>query len=348
MRNIKRVIFIAIIILGVYFFIKEPSLFERQSSDISQKDLLLEKKEKIQTPSKEKLDLGLDEWIGKKESDLIDNFGEPIRKDLSAYNYNSYIYSDSNDHYLVFGLSGDKIVTVFGAGKSLDLGSFQIGSSHEQIAQTIDFDRELSYRKGSSIYRIELKEEDLHTQPIGTLDQNTFIQFYFDHIDNQLVAIRIVDGDTLLMQGGFDIEYRGKLPEKAALSKEDESLVERGQEEQIVEITNVLRSFYGKSLLDSSEEVQSVAYSHSKDMVEKDYFSHESKSGKNLVDRLLEKNVSYQLAGENIASNYIDALAAVVGWLNSEGHRESLLNDEFTHIGVGVYKNNFTQNFIRK
>lgn len=36
------------------------------------------------------------------------------------------------------------------------------------------------------------------------------------------------------------------------------------------------------------------------------------------------------------------------GWLNSSAHRETLLNEQFTHIGVGVHKKHFTQNFIEK
>ncbi|MEK1830243.1 CAP domain-containing protein [Priestia megaterium] len=52
------------------------------------------------------------------------------------------------------------------------------------------------------------------------------------------------------------------------------------------------------------------------------------------------------MAGENIASNYQDGIAAVEGWLNSEGHRKALLNKEFTRLGVGVYEKYYTQNFI--
>ncbi|MBR8644979.1 hypothetical protein KEH51_13740 [[Brevibacterium] frigoritolerans] len=36
------------------------------------------------------------------------------------------------------------------------------------------------------------------------------------------------------------------------------------------------------------------------------------------------------------------------GWLNSKGHRDAMLNEEFTGLGVGVYKNYYTQNFIKR
>ncbi|MDY0396277.1 CAP domain-containing protein [Virgibacillus halophilus] len=36
------------------------------------------------------------------------------------------------------------------------------------------------------------------------------------------------------------------------------------------------------------------------------------------------------------------------GWLNSKGHREALLNKDYTNLGVGVYKFYYTQNFLAK
>ncbi|UTW69152.1 hypothetical protein KHA80_18970 [Anaerobacillus sp. HL2] len=34
----------------------------------------------------------------------------------------------------------------------------------------------------------------------------------------------------------------------------------------------------------------------------------------------------------------MDAIEAVTGWLNSEGHRIHLLHEDFSHLGVGVYE----------
>lgn len=64
--------------------------------------------------------------------------------------------------------------------------------------------------------------------------------------------------------------------------------------------------------------------------------------------RLNDGNVKYRMAGENIAAKYIDAPAAVNGWLNSEGHRKAMLSLDFEEIGVGVDDLYYTQNFITK
>jgi uncharacterized protein YkwD len=63
-------------------------------------------------------------------------------------------------------------------------------------------------------------------------------------------------------------------------------------------------------------------------------------------DRFLSRDVPFRLAGENIAAKYIDGVASVEGWLNSEGHRHNLLHEEFTHLGVGVFQDYYTQNFM--
>lgn len=347
MKNLKRLIFVFLIVLGIYFYFKDPEAFQRETTDLNKKEVLLEKKEQIQNPLQRDYKIALDEWIGQSVDQLIEKYGDPIRKDLSEYNYTSYVYMDELNSYLSFGIEKDKIVTVLGTGRNLDLGTFKIGDTYEDVLNKVDFEKEISFRRGTSMYTIKLTEEDLLTRPISQIDQNNFIQFYFDIINNHLIAVRILTADTLLMHGGFDIFYRGQLPEKQQLSAEEQSLIARNKEKQIVDITNIFREFYGKRSLQISESVQTVAFLHSEDMARNDYFSHESKSGKTLADRLSEQNISFKLAGENIAFNYIDALAVVVGWLNSEGHRESLLNDEFTHIGVGVYKSHYTQNFIK-
>src|SRR5699024_11722582 len=83
-------------------------------------------------------------------------------------------------------------------------------------------------------------------------------------------------------------------------------------------------------------------------MYENNFFSHDSQDGRNLKDRLEEENIYYVSAGENIAAQHTDAPAAMEGWLNSEGHREAMLYEDYNRIGVGVHHLYYTQNFLLK
>jgi uncharacterized protein YkwD len=58
-----------------------------------------------------------------------------------------------------------------------------------------------------------------------------------------------------------------------------------------------------------------------------------------------EVGITYASAGENIAYGYGNDILVMDGWINSAGHRQNLLYDHFTHLGVGVYDGYYTQNF---
>ena len=60
--------------------------------------------------------------------------------------------------------------------------------------------------------------------------------------------------------------------------------------------------------------------------------------------------ISYTSAGENIAQGQRTPEEVVQAWMNSAGHRANILNNGFTHIGVGYVEsgNYWTQQFITK
>lgn len=81
-----------------------------------------------------------------------------------------------------------------------------------------------------------------------------------------------------------------------------------------------------------------VARAHAKDMWERKYFSHISPEGKDVGDRLNEAKIKYSFAGENLALAPT-VQTAHTGLMNSQGHRENILNPRFKKIGIGVIDN---------
>jgi uncharacterized protein YkwD len=70
-------------------------------------------------------------------------------------------------------------------------------------------------------------------------------------------------------------------------------------------------------------------------MVEKDQLSHDL--GKKLRARVTE--AGYQGAvGENLAGGQQTLEQAIEGWLNSPGHRSTLLSDKFVEFGVAAQR----------
>ena len=58
---------------------------------------------------------------------------------------------------------------------------------------------------------------------------------------------------------------------------------------------------------------------------------------------------TYQICGENIAygGGLNSAAAAMQSWLNSSGHRQNILNSNFTSIGIGVAQQGLTYYFVQ-
>ena len=88
-------------------------------------------------------------------------------------------------------------------------------------------------------------------------------------------------------------------------------------------------------------------------MINKNYFSHTSPTYGSPFDMMKKFNISYRAAGENIAKGQKTPAEVVKAWMNSQGHRENILNSKYTEIGVGVAKDSkgtlyWTQMFIGK
>jgi len=124
------------------------------------------------------------------------------------------------------------------------------------------------------------------------------------------------------------------------------------QGSRILQLANAERAKVGAPPLKSNAELNKLATMKSQDMVENNYFSHQSPTYGSPFDMMKTYGVSYMYAGENLAINS-DADKAHNAWMNSEGHRKNLLNPDFTEIGIGLYpKGNgsyaYTQMFIGK
>ena len=123
-------------------------------------------------------------------------------------------------------------------------------------------------------------------------------------------------------------------------------------EKEVFDLINKQRTNNGLTVLKMDSEVLNVARIKAKDMVDNNYFSHNSPTYGSPFDMLKSFKVSYKTAGENIAGNSSNS-AAVTAWMNSSGHKANILNSSFNYTGIGVVKSNkygkvYVQIFIGK
>jgi uncharacterized protein YkwD len=100
-----------------------------------------------------------------------------------------------------------------------------------------------------------------------------------------------------------------------------------------------------------NEQIADVARGHSRDMVNRNFVDHLNPDGLDCHQRLSEAGIYPRMCGENIAK-HMSVDRAHTGLMNSLGHRENILNEEFTHVGIGIVQHRdryliITQNFVR-
>ncbi len=121
---------------------------------------------------------------------------------------------------------------------------------------------------------------------------------------------------------------------------------------QLVELVNSERTKNGLPSLMVDTEVARVAGIKSQDIVDNDYFSHNSPTYGSPFEMLDSFGIKYHDAGENLAGHQT-VQSAHEALMNSAGHRQNILSNDYTHIGIGVRPSNrygyvFTQLFISK
>ncbi|WP_040204784.1 CAP domain-containing protein [Neobacillus jeddahensis] len=351
LRNLMRILILSVVFLTIGFYVSTND--KGDNNVLIKEDHTLEMEQPLpkgtdnQSTSLDKPKEGLALLIGQDVANLEKELGAPVRIDESLYGYQWYIYNQSYDQYLQVGVENKRVVTIFAIGETLDVAPFEIGQPVEEIFNTQFFDTNINLELNGNSYQFELNDTDLNLRPMVRLG-DIYVQLYIDKFTGNLSSIRFLDAETLVKQKPYELSYSGELIEPPVIDEEKMLIIEHSTEKEIFDLTNVLRVRHKLKPLEWDQMTSEAAYGHSRDMAENDDFSHTSKKFGDLANRLKTAKIVYQAAGENIAANYSDGPAVIEGWLNSKGHRESLLNKDYTHLGVGVYQKYYTQNFIQK
>lgn len=94
-----------------------------------------------------------------------------------------------------------------------------------------------------------------------------------------------------------------------------------------------------------SHPLGEAARYHSQDMIDNNFFAHESPDGTTAGDRVARWYTESYI-GENIAAGYPDAwVATMEGWMCSDGHRANIMTGMWTELGTGVVDTHYTQDF---
>lgn len=116
-------------------------------------------------------------------------------------------------------------------------------------------------------------------------------------------------------------------------------------EKKMLDLHNQARTGRGLGTLCLSPTLTPLARARSEDMLDRDYFSHHTPEGLTVLDQMKRLDYygpnGYHLAGENIArggdgtdTDTPDYMFD--GLMHSPGHRENILREGFTEVGIGA------------
>lgn len=96
--------------------------------------------------------------------------------------------------------------------------------------------------------------------------------------------------------------------------------------------------------------LEKAAAGHAWDMSNNNYFSHTSKDGRTMEDRIVKAGYRFNgfkdfAVGENIAFGQMNIDEVMAGWLKSPGHCKNLMNAQFKEIGVAEDHKYWVQDF---
>jgi len=99
-----------------------------------------------------------------------------------------------------------------------------------------------------------------------------------------------------------------------------------------------------------NDDLEKAAIGHAQDMYYNKYFSHTSKDGRTMSDRVINAGYTFKAyktfaVGENIAEGEMSIGEVMNGWLKSPGHCKNLMNPGFREVGVAQFNQYWVQDF---
>lgn len=288
---------------------------------------------------------GISTLIGKDTQTVLEQYGEPTRKEPSPFGYQWWVYNEDVSTFFMIGVEKNIVTQVYIAGQNIDAFPFKVGQKRDEIYRMTIIDYEVAATVGENIFIFSMSEEDMQTRLLVKFD-GLYAQLYIDRETSELQGIRYTDSETLVLHQPYEMSYQGELVRRTPPSSFLQQEIDEASAKQLDDLLNVTRVHHELPPLEMDNSLEEVARMHSEDMKVQNFLAHESPTYGDLKKRLQANNIEYSDANENLATAYFDAIEAMHGWTNSPEHRKVLLNDRFTRVGSGAFVDYYTQIYL--
>lgn len=107
---------------------------------------------------------------------------------------------------------------------------------------------------------------------------------------------------------------------------------------KLIDLTNQERINHNLPILSINLQLTQAAQKKAQNILEYNKFSHQLPDGKKFSAPIKEAGYQYTVAGENLAMGFAEPKAIVNAWMNSQGHRDNILNSKYKDIGIFIIK----------
>ncbi|MCP4428900.1 MAG: hypothetical protein GY803_30825 [Chloroflexi bacterium] len=109
---------------------------------------------------------------------------------------------------------------------------------------------------------------------------------------------------------------------------------------EVIRLTNIERTSRGLYPLKRNLDLIDAARLHNQDMIDNNFTDHIGSDDSTPAERACRAGYTPYgwgdcYVGENIAWGYTTPSSVVQGWMNSQGHKDNILNPNYREIGVG-------------
>ena len=200
------------------------------------------------------------------------------------------------------------------------------------------FIRRASLRQFLKREKKEIKQLSQGQQSIGKFCQDSskiLKDFFIPHEGNnhkpkslrpKVLAsyVAAVVAIKVLVTGFLFLTY----PDPAALSEIVAS--------KMIKLINESREDSGVPVIASNDSLVAAAIEKGKDMLDKQYFAHDSPDGKKPWQWINRAQYDYVYAGENLAIDFNSAEVVHEAFMKSPSHQRNILNPKYREVGIAV------------
>jgi uncharacterized protein YkwD len=124
------------------------------------------------------------------------------------------------------------------------------------------------------------------------------------------------------------------IPKNDSLAQIYEKRVNTPETTEILKLINQERKIYNLPQLQVNEQLMQAAASKAQSLIAEQYFAHTSPDGKTFSSWIKAQNYKYVRVGENLAIFFTDNEKLVKAWLDSDLHRQNILNPYYQDTGL--------------